>query len=283
MDNLVDIRQMKEKEILDLFEKTENERGIKTDELEKKALGMIFEKPSTRTRVSFEEGMNQLGGNSIFLSKQDTQLGRGEPIKDTGRVLSRYLDGIMARLHGHKSIKKLEKYLDIPVINGLTDKLHPCQALTDYYTIKRKKGLDSKVVFLGDGSDNVCHSLINTATVLGKEITVSCPRGYKPKVKGNYEVVEDPEEAVQDADVIYTDVWVSMGEEGKKMSSFEPYQVTRKLMDKAGSESVFMHCLPAHRGKEVTDEVMESPRSIVFDQAENRLHLQKALLLELMA
>lgn len=283
MDNLVDIRQMNEREVLNLFEKAEKERGEKTDKLEKNTLGMIFEKPSTRTRISFEEGMNQLGGNSIFLSKRDTQLGRGEPIKDTGRVLSRYLDGIMARIHGHENMKKLEKYSDIPVINGLTDKLHPCQALTDYYTIKRKKDLDAKVVFVGDGSDNVCHSLINTATVLGKKLTVSCPPQHTPEVEGNYQVIEDPEKAVEDADVIYTDVLVSMGEEDKETSNLKSYQVTQKLMETSKKDSIFMHCLPAHRGKELTDEVMESSRSVVFDQAENRLHLQKALLLELIA
>ncbi len=281
MDNLIDIRKMNRKEILNLFEKTEKERYRKTDKLDKKTLGMIFEKSSTRTRISFEEGMNQLGGNSIFLSKQDTQLGRGEPIKDTGRVLTRYLDGVMARLHGHEAMEELEKHSDVPVINGLTDKLHPCQALTDYYTIWRKKDLDANVVFLGDGGDNVCHSLINTATVLDKEITISCPSQHTPEVDGNYQVIEDPEKAVENADVIYTDVWVSMGEKGKKKKIFEPYQVNKELMSKPRSNSIFMHCLPAHRGEEVTDEVVESSRSVVFDQAENRLHLQKALLLEL--
>lgn len=284
MKNLEIVKNMTKEEVLNLFDEADEYRGKRNNLLKQKTLGMIFEKASTRTRVSFEVAMYQTGGQAIFLSKQASQLGRGEPIKDTARVLSRYCDGIMARVFEHSKIEDLVKYSDVPVINGLSDEYHPCQSLTDYYTIWRKKGLDAKVVFLGDGSDNVCHSLINTATVLGKEIVVSCPdqAKYHPKVKGNYEVIHDPHEAVSEADVVYTDVWVSMGETEEKERDLMDHQVNQEVMSKAKSDAIFMHCLPAHRGKEVTDEVMESSNSVVFDQAENRLHLQKALLLKLM-
>lgn len=285
MKNLKTVKDMTEKDVLNLFRKADEYRGKRNNLLKQKTLAMVFEKSSTRTRVSFETAMYQTGGEAIFLSKQASQMGRGEPIKDTARVLSRYCEGIMARVFEHQKIKKLAEYSKTPVINGLSDKYHPCQALTDYYTIWRKKDLDANVVFLGDGSDNVCHSLINTATVLGKKIKVNCPKGkeFEPRVKGNYQVIHDTQKAVRDADVVYTDVWTSMGEKGVKEEALEPYQVNKKIMNEAKENAVFMHCLPAHRGKEVTDEVMESSNSIVFDQAENRLHLQKALLLKLMA
>lgn len=285
MKNLKTVRDMTETDVLNLFRKAEEYRGKRNELLKQKTLAMIFEKASTRTRVSFETAMYQTGGEAIFLSKQASQLGRGEPIKDTARVLSRYCEGIMARVFEHEKIEELVEYSSVPVVNGLSDDYHPCQALTDYYTIWRKKGLDANVVFVGDGSDNVCQSLINTATVLGKELTVSCPNEeeYLPTTQGNYSVIHDAKEAVKDADVVYADVWTSMGESGADEEKLKPYQVNGELMSRTRKDAIFMHCLPAHRGEEVTDGVMESSKSVVFDQAENRLHLQKALLLELMA
>lgn len=282
MENLITTQNLTKEKILKIFEKADQYRGKETNKLNNKTLGMLFEKSSTRTRISFQEAMYQLGGRTIFLSKTDTQLGRGEPIKDTARVLSRYIDGTMARLHEHEKILKMKEHSNTPVINGLTDKLHPCQSLTDYYTIWRKKDLNAKVVFLGDGSNNVCHSLINTSNSLETEITVSCPVEHEPKTKEQYNLEHNPEKAVEDADVIYTDVWKSMGEKDKDTSVFKPYQVNKHLLNISNKDSMFMHCLPAHRDKEVTDEVIEGDKSIVFDQAENRLHLQKALLLELL-
>lgn len=261
-----------------------------------RALAMIFEKPSTRTRVSFELAMHQLGGYAMYLNWRDLQLGRGETIADTARVLSRYVDGIMARVYEHEKLEELAEYSDKPVINGLSDLLHPAQALTDIYTIMEKKGDPRrlKIVFIGDGGNNVAHSLLLGLAVLGAGLTISSPKGYDPhqKVKKMFdeissktgawlEIERDPREAVKGADVVYTDVWVSMGQEKereKRVKDLEPYRVTVDLMKMAKPDAVFMHCLPAHRGEEVVDEVIDGPWSIVWEQAENRLHVQKALL-----
>lgn len=274
---------------------------IRKELLPDKSLGMLFAKSSTRTRISFEVGMKQLGGYPLFLSLGDVHLGEKESIKDTAKVLSRYLDGIMARLYGHEEIVKLAKHSEIPVINGLTDLLHPCQALTDMFSIREKKGqLEGlKLAYVGDGN-NVCNSLLTACAIFGLSMSVGCPSGYEPdqeilegaqdsaKSDGGdrkIEVTEDPKEAVKDADVIYTDTWVSMGdgsEKEERISIFKPYQVNQDLVSQAKDSALVMHCLPAQRGYELTSEVMDSERSIVYDQAENRLHVQKALLHELL-
>ncbi len=260
-------------------------------------LAMIFEKPSTRTRVSFETAMRELGGDALYLGWRDLQLGRGETIEDTARVLSRYVDGIMARVYEQEKLERLAKYSRVPVINGLSDLLHPCQALTDVYTIFEKKGSDLrklKIVFVGDGGDNVLHSLMLTIGILGGKIIISSPKGYDPDPRivklfeekavpngGEFEIMRDPVEAVKGADVVYTDVWVSMGQEKereKRIKDLEPYRVTVELMKYAKPDAVFMHCLPAHRGEEVVDEVIDGKWSVVWDQAENRKHVQKAIL-----
>jgi ornithine carbamoyltransferase len=267
--------------------------GEKTPILSGKKLGMIFEKPSTRTRVSFEVAMYELGGHAIYLSSSELQLKRGETIADTARVLSRYVDGIMARVYSHKDIVELAKYASIPVINGLSDMFHPCQVLGDLLTIKEKKcrleGL--KLTYLGDGN-NVCHSLMIGGVKMGLKVFVSTPKEYQPnkeviemakeheKDGGELHLVEDPIEAVKDSDIIYTDVWVSMGQEDSeiKKKKLMPYQVNKELVKYAKKDFIFMHCLPAHRGEEVLDEVIDSENSVVFDQAENRLHIQKGIL-----
>jgi len=258
-----------------------------------KKLGMIFEKPSTRTRVSFEVAMYELGGHAIYLSSNELQLRRGETIADTARVLSRYLDGIMARVFSHKDLVELAKYASIPVINGLSDMYHPCQVLGDLLTIKEKKGhLEGiKLTYLGDGN-NVCHSLMIGGVKMGLKVVVSTPNEYMPdkevikmakeceKDGGELLLIEDPIEAVKDSDVIYTDVWVSMGQEDSeiKKKKLLPYQVNKDLVKYAKEDFIFMHCLPAHRGEEVVDDVIDSENSVVFDQAENRLHIQKGIL-----
>jgi len=261
--------------------------------LEGKTLAMIFQKPSTRTRISFEIGIYQLGGYGLYLNAQDLQLRRGETIADTARVLSRYVDGIMARVFDHQDVVDLAKYGSVPVINGLSDFSHPCQALADYMTIKEKKGRIEgiKVVYVGDGN-NVCHSLMIAGTKLGANVVVATPEGYEPDAKvikwaeenaaesgGSFELLHDPVQAVKDADVIYTDVWASMGQEAEaeeRRKIFMPFQVNKDLVKHAKKDYIFMHCLPAHRGEEVTDDVVDSPNSVVFDEAENRLHAQKA-------
>jgi ornithine carbamoyltransferase len=263
--------------------------------LKGKTLAMVFEKPSTRTRVSFEVGMWQLGGYALYLSASDLQLGRGETIADTAQVLSRYVDGIMARVFAHQTILDLIKYSRVPVINGLSDLTHPCQGLADLFTIYEKKGRLSglRLAYVGDGN-NVAHSLLYGCSKVGMDITLACPKGYEPnpevvlkaKEEGKrsgsaVKVTKDPKEAVREADIIYTDVWASMGKEkerGKRLKVFKPYQVNGKLVKVAKDDYIFMHCLPAHRGEEVTDEVADSENSVIFDQAENRLHTQKALL-----
>jgi len=259
-----------------------------------KTLAMVFAKSSTRTRVSFEVGAYQLGGNALFLSSRDLQLGRGEPIKDTARVLSRYADGIMIRTFAHADVEELAHYSTIPVINGLTDFLHPCQALADVMTVREEFGTwEGKVVtWIGDGN-NVANSWLNAAGVLGFELRLACPEGFEPnhdiyeRADGvtTVSIHEDPEEAIQGAHVVNTDVWASMGQEGEagaRKLAFKGYTVDESMMKLAAPDAIFLHCLPAHRGEEVTDEVIEGPQSRVFDQAENRLHAQKALMAILM-
>ncbi len=261
-----------------------------------KTLAMIFEKPSTRTRVSFEVGMFQLGGHALSLNPQETQLGRGEAIADTARVLSRYVDGIMIRTFAQERVEEMARFATIPVINGLSDLLHPCQILSDIFTIREKLGAYSglKVAYVGDGN-NVANSWINGALRLGFDLWLACPPGYEPNARilaraqeeGSSRIVltHAPKEAVEEASVINTDVWASMGQEGERaerIKAFQGYQVNADLLRQARKDAIVMHCLPAHRGEEITDEVMDGTHSVVFDQAENRLHVQKAILTLLM-
>ncbi|MGC1455965.1 MAG: ornithine carbamoyltransferase [Nitrospirota bacterium] len=263
--------------------------------LKGKSLGMIFEKSSTRTRVSFEVGMFQLGGQALFLSPGDLQIGRGEPVEDTARTLSRYLDGIMIRTFSQKAIEELARFASISVINGLTDVHHPCQALADLLTIQetRKKLKGLTLAYVGDGN-NVANSLIQACVKVGMHFAIASPRGYEldpaimrqaraeaKQTNADVLVTTDPFQAVRNADVVYTDVWASMGQEAehaKRLKAFRGYQVNAKLMEKAGPGALVMHCLPAHRGEEISEEVIDGPQSVVFDQAENRLHVQKAVL-----
>lgn len=260
-----------------------------------KTMGMIFQKPSTRTRVSFEVGMVQLGGYPLFLSPNDMQIGRGETVKDTALTLSRYLDGIMIRTFSHDEVLELAEHASIPVINGLTDLLHPCQAIGDMQTIIEHKGKlkGIKMAFIGDGN-NVAHSLLNGGAKTGMEVVIACPNGFEPdadvmaraqqeagKNGAKLSCVTDPFEAVAGADVIYTDVWASMGQEKEateKEKHFAVYQVNQALLAAAKKDAIVMHCLPAKRGREITDEILDGPQSVVFDQAENRLHAQKAIM-----
>ena len=267
--------------------------------LKGKTLAMIFEKSSTRTRVSFEVGMFQLGGHALFLSSRDIQIGRGEPIPDTARVLSRYVDGIMARTFAHKTVTDLAEYATVPVINGLTDLSHPCQAMTDYFTAWEHLG-DLKgrtLAWIGDGN-NMAHSLMFGAPKLGMNIAVATPAGYAPDpevtaaakadakaARTKLTLTQSIEEAVRGADIVETDVWASMGQEGeaeKRRRDFEGWIVDKRVMSLAKKEAIFMHCLPAHRGEEVAAEVIDSPQSVIFDEAENRLHVQKAIMVALM-
>jgi ornithine carbamoyltransferase len=301
--HLVSLKDYSRADIEEIFALTDN---VKKDPLayrealRGKSLAMIFQKPSTRTRVSFEVGMFQLGGTALYLGSNDIQLHRGETIADTARVLSRYVDAIMARVFAHQDIMDLAKHGTVPVINGLSDLLHPVQALADFYTLRERRGkLEGlKIAYVGDGN-NVCHELILGATKLGMAIAVAAPAGYEPnplilksairdaqKAKSPVPVVTaDPMEAVADADVIYTDVWTSMGQEAesaKRVAAFEGFMVSSEMMAAARPECLFMHCLPAHRGEEVAADVIDGPQSVVFDEAENRLHVQKALLLLLL-
>ncbi len=276
--------------------KTMQRTGVPHRFLEGKTLGMIFEKSSTRTRVSFEVGMFQLGGSALFLSNRDLQLGRGEPIKDTARVLSRYLDGIMIRTYGHERVLELAEYATIPIINGLTDLLHPCQVLTDLLTIREHKGKDLrrlKMAYVGDGN-NMANSYLCGAAKVGMSLTVATPPNYKPdenifglaqddaKLTGaTLEWMEDPYKAVEGADVIATDTWASMGQEAEhdeRKKIFAPYQVNAELLARADRNAIVMHCLPAYRGEEITEEVLEANAPVIFDEAENRLHTQKAIM-----
>ena len=263
--------------------------------LEGKNLAMIFEKSSTRTRISFEVGMNELGGNALFLNAEDLQIGRGEEIRDTARVTSRYVSGVMIRAYRHETITDFARYSSVPVINGLSDREHPCQILADILTIKEHRGYTRgvKVAWVGDG-DNVCNSFILASAITGMEVVVASPAGYLPPEDivsearargGGVQIVSEPKEAVMEADVVVTDTWVSMGDEAERearLKAFRGFSVTAELMDHAADDAIFMHCLPAHRGEEVTDEVIESSQSVVFDEAENRLHAQKALLVRLL-
>ncbi len=269
-------------------------RGEPHRVLEGKALAMLFEKSSTRTRVSFEVGMFQLGGHALFLSPRDTQIGRGEPVKDTARVLSRYVDAIMVRTFGQDVLEELARWSSVPVINGLTDLLHPCQVMADLLTVLERRGdLDGlRVAWVGDGN-NMAHSWINAARVLGFRLRLACPEGFDPdptvlgpalEAGADVEVVRDPSDAARDAHVVTTDVWASMGQEEEKEArarAFAGYTVDAAVMACAAPDAIFLHCLPAHRGEEVTEDVLEGPSSAVWDEAENRLHVQKAILVRL--
>lgn len=289
------------KEIWALFDlaknlKAKQKNGEPHPYLQGKTLGMIFMKPSTRTRISFEVGMFQLGGHALYLSPSEIGLGKREAIADVARVLSRYVDGMMARLFDHEHIVELAKYASVPVINGLTDLLHPCQIVGDMLTILEQRGSfdDLVVAYIGDGN-NVANSWINMATKIPFTFRIACPEGYEPNAEivararranvGRIEIVRDPAVAAQDADILYTDVWASMGQEAEaeeRKNVFKNYLIDGRLMAKAKPGAKFMHCLPAHRGEEVTHDVMEGPASIIFEQAENRLHIQKAILVTLM-
>jgi len=250
--------------------------------LEGKTLLMLFEKPSTRTRVSFEAGVTRMGGHAIYFSSESSQISRGETVADTARTLSRYCDAIMARVFSHKTVVDLAEYATVPVINGLSDLEHPCQIMADLFTMKENGKLDGRIVYVGDGN-NVCNSLALAAEVMGLDFTVSCPSGYDPKL-GNPTIERNPIKAAKDADVLYTDVWVSMGDEKQKEArekTFRQYQLNRRLLSNAKKDCIIMHCLPAHRGVEITDDVIDSQNSVVFDQAENRMHAQNAILLHL--
>lgn len=268
--------------------------------LQGKTLGMVFTKSSTRTRVSFEVGMYQLGGHALFLSGRDIQLGRGEPISDTARVLSRMVDGIMIRTFSHQEVLELAEFSSIPIINGLTDLLHPCQVLADLMTIQEHKGrlAGLKLAYVGDGN-NMAHSLMFGGAKMGLHVVIAAPQGYKPDSEiialaqadakangGLVEVVDDPAEAVKGADVLYTDVWASMGQEAEskvRMAAFQGYQINSDSLKLANQSAIVLHCLPAHRGEEITEDVIEGPQSVVFDEAENRLHAQKAIMALVMA
>lgn len=281
--------------------KAKQKAGVPHKILKGKTLGMIFEKSSTRTRVSFETGMYQLGGQALFLSNRDLQLGRGEPIRDTARVLSRYLDGIMIRTFGHDRVEELAKWADIPVINALTDLLHPCQVLTDLLTIEEYKGKNLKglkMAYVGDGN-NMTNSFLYGCAKVGMTFVAATPEDYRPDatvVKNALEdaketgaslsLVTDPHEAVKDADIVVTDTWASMGQEAEheaRKKIFAPYQVNKELLEGADKRVIVMHCLPAYRGEEITEEVLEANADVIFDEAENRLHTQKAIMALTMA
>ena len=266
--------------------------GREHESLKGKTLGMIFDKSSTRTRISFQVGMYQLGGLALFLNSKDTQIGRGEPIADSARMMSRYLNGIMIRTFSQATAEEFANHASIPVINGLTDLLHPCQILADLFTIIEQKGSYDgvKVAYIGDGN-NVANSWIEAANVLPFQLTLACPEGYDPDQKileenvkagrGNVKLYRDPFEAAKDADVLYTDVWTSMGQEAESQERkriFKNYQINEALLKTAKKDAIVMHCLPAHRGEEITAEVIDGPQSVVIDEAENRLHVQKAVL-----
>ncbi len=298
--SLISINDLTHEEIWQIFDLTKTLKlnrlsGAPHRLLEGKKLGMIFSKPSTRTRVSFEVGIYELGGIGLYFGPTDLQLGKSENISDTAKVLSRYLDGIMIRTFAHQDVIDLARYGSIPVINGLTDLLHPCQGLTDLFTILEKKGnlKGLKLAFIGDGN-NVAHSLLNGCSKTGMDITIACPKGYEPDkdivagamanakyFNSKVEILNDPKEAVKNADVIYTDVWASMGQEkeaAERKKIFMDYQINQELVKLAKDDYLFLHCLPAHRGDEVVNEVIDSANSVVFDEAENRLHVQKAIM-----
>ncbi len=296
-EHLISLSDLDKSEIINILSlaeklKDERKRGVFKDYLKNRSLAMIFELPSTRTRVSFEVAMSDMGGRALYLGWNDLQLGRGETIADTARVLSRYVSAIMARVRNHETIVELAKNSDVSVINGLSNLEHPCQILADLLTIKEKKGLNVKLAWVGDGN-NVCNSMILASAILGFEMSVATPKGFEPDEKilkmakeiGDVpELLNNPFDAVSEADVIYTDVWASMGQEAEReerLKAFREFQVNSKMVEKAKDDVMVMHCLPAHRGEEITDDVIDGKHSVVFDQAENRLHAQKAILLRL--
>ena len=304
MNDFISLHDVSKEELNELLAlaiklKDENKKGIEHHLLKGKTLGMIFTKSSTRTRVSFEVGMTQLGGYPLFLSSNDIQLGRGETIYDTSKVLERYLDGIMIRTFAHQDVLDLAEHADIPIINALTDLLHPCQVLADLLTIYEHKGTleNLKLCYIGDGN-NMTHSLMYGCAKAGMHCSVATPENYTcdeevvKSAKADFEasgktltITTDPVEAIKDADVVYTDTWVSMGQEAEKQERikvFMPYQVNKELFAHAKSDALFMHCLPAYRDYEVTSDVIDGPNSVIFDEAENRLHAQKAILVKLM-
>ncbi|MEM5877808.1 MAG: ornithine carbamoyltransferase [Candidatus Aenigmatarchaeota archaeon] len=301
LKDFLSINDIKKDEMFDLFRLTDKlKKYPNSDVLKNKMFCLYFEKPSTRTRISFEVGIKELGGEVVFLDKTTSQLSRGEPLEDTIRTIERYTHVIVARVFSHKDLELMAKLSKMNVINALSDLEHPCQAIADIYTIREKfKTLkDIKIAFVGDGTDNVLHSLLLASTKLGIHMNIACPKGFEPeksilerartqaKISGSkISITHEPEHAVKDAHVVYTDVFVSMGQEKdskKRLKKFLPkYRVTQELLEKAGS-ALFMHCLPAHRGQEVDDKVIDDIRSIVFDQAENRLHTQKALIIKLL-
>ncbi len=295
MKHLLKLMDLSYKEILEILNladqlKYEKKYGIEHHYLKGKTLGMIFQKSSTRTRVSFEVGMYDLGGSALFLSSRDLQIGRGEPIEDTARVLSRYLDGIMIRTYDQEEVEKLAEYGDIPIINGLTDYAHPCQVLADLMTIREHKGSirGRKLCFVGDGN-NMANSLIVGGIKMGMSVAIACPKGYEPDAEimkwasanGEFLCTDDIFEAAKDADVVYTDVWASMGEEAEaeeRKKIFAGFQVNAELMAVTKKDAMVLHCLPAHRGEEITADVLEAHAAEIFDEAENRLHAQKAVM-----
>lgn len=300
MKHLLKMLDLSKEEILDILNladqlKYENKNGIEHHILKGKTLGMIFQKSSTRTRVSFETGMYQLGGQALFLSNRDLQIGRGEPVQDTARVLSRYLDGIMIRTFEQKEVEDLAKYGSIPVINGLTDFCHPCQVLADLMTIREFKGRFEglKMCYIGDGN-NMANSLIVGGLKLGMEVSIACPKDYQPAAevlefaKGygdKFSMTDVPLEAAKDADVLFTDVWTSMGEEAeteKRKIAFKGYQINDDIMAVAKADAMVQHCLPAHREEEITEKVFEAHANEIFEEAENRLHAQKAVMVKVM-
>ena len=302
MKHLLTLEQLSKDEILEILNladqlKFQKKNGIEHHLLKGKTLGMIFQKSSTRTRVSFEVGMYELGGQALFLSSRDLQIGRGEPVQDTARVLSRYLDGIMIRTFAQQEVEDLAKYGSIPVINALTDYCHPCQVLADLMTIREFKGAFEglKCVYIGDGN-NMANSIIVGCLRLGMKMAIACPKGYEPdphileftkNYPGMFEMTSNPFVAAKDADVFFTDVWASMGQEGEALERkkvFEGiYQINSKLMSVAHSDAMVLHCLPAHREEEITNEVFEAHAAEIFEEAENRLHAQKAVMVKLMA
>ncbi|MDD5495612.1 MAG: ornithine carbamoyltransferase [Candidatus Omnitrophica bacterium] len=300
--NLLSIADLSEKDILGILELAKKVKADKTkysEALKGKCIGLIFQKPSNRTRVSFEIGMIQLGGYAIYLGPSEIEMGVREPVKDVACVLARYLDGMVARTFKHEDLKELARHATVPVINGLSDLAHPCQALTDIFTIKEKAGKFKgvKLAYVGDGN-NVLNSLMCAAAKVGLDMKVATPKGYEPAKKvvelakgfsvksgSKLQLSDSAEEAVKGADVVYTDVWVSMGQEGqkaKRMEAFKGFQINDEIMNTAKKGCVVMHCLPARRGEEITDSVIDSKASVVYDQAENRLHVQKAILLKLL-
>lgn len=300
MKHLLKLLDLSKEEIIELLDladqlKYEQKHGISHKLLEGKTLGMIFQKASTRTRVSFEVGMYQLGGNALFLSSRDLQIGRGEPVQDTARVLSRYLDGIMIRTFEQKEVEDLAEYGTIPIINGLTDFCHPCQILADLLTIRENKGTleGLKMAYIGDGN-NMANSLIVGGLKVGMDVSIGCPNNYAPsdtvlKFAQSYGdkflITENIKDAVSEADVVITDVWASMGQEGEKLKrekDFAGYQINEELMKYANKSAMVLHCLPAHRGEEISEETLEKHSDEIFEEAENRLHAQKAVMVKLM-